>query len=114
MWLPDVMTSTPAAKQRVRGRRRQAHATGDVLAVGGHEVDAARLAETRQQLLDGLPARLADQVADHQHPAGAGWSRGIAIGGVPESGQADRGGSAYFAYSTARVSRMTVTLIWPG
>jgi hypothetical protein len=33
---------------------RQAHATGDVLAVGGDEVDAALGAEARQRLLDGL------------------------------------------------------------
>jgi hypothetical protein len=32
----------------------------------------------------------------------------------PDLHQPDRGASRHFAYSTARLSRMTVTLIWPG
>ena len=38
------------------------------------------------------------------------WSQATRIR-PPTQGPTSRG---YFAYSTARVSRMTVTLIWPG
>jgi hypothetical protein len=36
--------------------------------------------------------------------------------GIPERNSCGKtaGDRGYFAYSTARVSRMTVTLIWPG
>jgi hypothetical protein len=112
------------------GRFGQAHATGEVLAVGGDEVDAALVAQCRQQLLDGQPAGLADDVADEQDPARPRRARRIAVRLVAEAGPAERVGArrrlarpavgrpgvggGYFAYSTARVSRMTVTLIWPG
>ena len=112
MWLPDVITSTPAPNRSAAVAGGQAHPAGQVLAVGRHEVDAARGAQVRDEgLLDGQPAGLADHVADHQDPAGAGGAGGVAVGRVPE---ADATWLAYFAYSTARVSRMTVTLIWPG
>jgi hypothetical protein len=77
-------------------------------------------AQTGQDRLDGQPPRLADHVADQQHPARARGARRIPVDRVPEPRATDRvvravaRGSAYFAYSTARVSRMTVTLIWPG
>ena len=98
---PDVMTSTPAAKSAGGRRRGEAHAAGEVLAVGGHEVDARRGAQPGRIALDGLAPRLPDDVADHQDPAG-------------RAARAGRSPSPYFAYSTDRVSRMTVTLIWPG
>ena len=69
MWLPLVITSTPASYRTIRAvADGQAHATGQVLAVGGHEVDAARLAQLRdQRLLQRPAAGLADEVADHEH-----------------------------------------------
>ena len=62
-----------------------------------------------QERLDGEPAGLADEVADHQDPADAPGRR-VRVAAWPAGG----GHARYLAYSTARVSRMTVTLIWPG
>src|SRR5205823_2800663 len=98
------------------GRDRQAHPSGEVLAVGGDEIDSAFPAQRRQDLLDGQPAGLADDIADEQDPARTGRPRRVAVRGISESRPSDRRlrVAGYFAYSTARVSRMTVTLIWPG
>ena len=85
MWLPDVMTSTPEARIASAVDGRQAHPAGDVLAVGRDEVDAALLAELRQDLLDRDPAGLADHVADHQHAAGARRPGRVAVGRVAEA-----------------------------
>ena len=116
--VPDVVAGGDdvhaGGQDRVGGRRGQPHPAGDVLAVGGHEVDAARLAQLREQPLDRLAAGLADHVADHQDTAGALRPWRVAVRDVPEARPPDGGGRVYFAYSTARVSRMTVTLIWPG
>ena len=115
-----MITSTPASNSASAGRRREPHAARDVLAVGGDEVDPALVAEPGQRLLDGDAAGLADDVADHQDPARAGRARRVAVGRVAEpvaTGSAVAAcvtGPRYFAYSTARVSRITVTLIWPG
>jgi hypothetical protein len=103
-------------QQRLRDRDRQSHAAGEVLAVRGHEVDAALLSQRGQQLLDGDAARLADDVADDEDPARAGRSWRVAVRRVPQSRAPDgrfAGGAVrgYLAYSTARVSRITVTLI---
>ena len=119
MWLPRRDDVDAGRQEAVRGRRRQAHAAGHVLAVGGHEVDAALLAQLAEDRFDGDPAGLADHVADHQDAAGARRPRAVAVGRIAQASPADRPGHAlvagsYFAYSTARVSRMTVTLIWPG
>jgi len=77
-------------------------------------------------LLDGEAAGLADDVADHQDPERAVRPRRVAVRGIAGAGSyavpislaptvTRRPTSpGYFAYSTARVSRMTVTLIWPG
>ncbi len=107
MWLPDVMTSMPGLEHGLGRGRGQAHAAGHVLAVGGDEGDVALVPELRQERLDGQPAGPADEVADHQDAAGA-----PACGREGRAG--GRGHGGYLAYSTARVSRMTVTLIWPG
>ena len=85
MWLPLVITSTPASNIASRGRWRQAHAPGHVLAVRRHEVDAAVLAQAGQHLLHRDAAGLADEVADHQDAARPVRSRRIAVGGVPEA-----------------------------
>jgi hypothetical protein len=73
--VPDVVAGRddvdPRREDRIRGGRRQAHPTRDVLAVGGHEVDAALVAQRRQEALHRHPPGLADHVADHQHAAGA-------------------------------------------
>ncbi len=119
MWLPDVITSTPAASRlsAVDAVRPIPPATFSPLAVT--KSMPAFLAELAQDRLHGDPAGLADQVPDHQDPAGTRRPRDVAVGRIAEARPADRMGRAvvaasYFAYSTARVSRMTVTLIWPG
>ncbi len=119
--VPDVVAARDhvhaGREQRLGRPDGQPHAAGEVLAVGGDEVDAALLAEAGQHLLHGEPARLADDVADHEDPAGARRPRRVAVGRVAEPGALAAAGHAalpYFANSTARVSRMTVTLIWPG
>ena len=94
MWLPDVMTSTPDGEQGLGGRGGQAHAARHVLAVGGHEVDAALLAQGGQDLLERVAAGLADHVADQQDADGALGSRRIAVGRIPEAGPPDLGGLA--------------------
>jgi hypothetical protein len=71
-------------EHRVGGRGRQTHPAGDVLAVRGDEVDPPLVAKPRQDLLDRDPARLADQVADHQDPAGAVRPRRVSVRGVAE------------------------------
>ena len=90
MWLPLVMTSTPAPSSASAVDGREAHPAGHVLAVGRDEVDAALLAELGQEALDGDPAGLADQVADHQHATRAPWARGVAVGRVAEARPPDR------------------------
>ena len=92
--VPDVVAAgddiDAGGQDRLGGRGGQAHAAGHVLAVGGHEVDAALLAEARQQRLDRLAARLADHVADHQDADGALGARRVAVGRVPEARPPDR------------------------
>ena len=121
--VPDVVAARddvdPGREHGLRGRWREAHAACHVLAVGGHEVDPALLAEPGQHALDRLAAGLADQVADHQHAACSGWPGRAPVRWVAEARPAEWSGGRlavgpYFAYSTARVSRITVTLIWPG
>ena len=79
--VPDVVAARDdvdaRGQDRFRQRRCQPHAAGDVLAVGRDEVDAARLAQARQQLLDRMAARLTDEVADHQDAAGSARPRRI-------------------------------------
>jgi hypothetical protein len=99
------------AEEELGGGCSQAHPAGKVLAVGRDEIDPASAAQVGQERLDREAAGLADDVADQQDAAGAGRARRIPVGGVAE---ADAAMLAYFAYSTARVSRITVTLIWPG
>jgi hypothetical protein len=77
-------------QERIGGRRRETHPARDVLAVGGHEVDAALLAQVVDQLLDGDPAGLADQVADHQDATGAARSWGVAVRRIAEARSPDR------------------------
>ena len=119
MWLPLVMTSTPAANSAaaVEMVSPMPPATFSPFAVT--RSTPTLVAQGRQGLLDGLPAGLADDVADHQDPERAGGRarrhRGEPVGGADLLDVATRRlRSGYFAYSTARVSRMTVTLIWPG
>ena len=108
MWLPDVMTSTPHVEELLGGGWREAATAGGVLAVGDDEVDvSARDLSFGQHGRDGAAAQLADDVADQEHVERH----------VPSLTRADRAhGSSmrYFAYSTERRSRMTVTLTWPG
>src|SRR5262249_29455697 len=91
--VPDVVAGRddvdPGREQGFGRGNSQAHAAGDVLAVGGHEVDAPLIAKRRQDLLHGHPARLADEVADHQDSAGALWARRVPIGRVAEARSPD-------------------------
>ena len=89
MWLPRRDDVDAGGQDRVRRRRRQAHPAGDVLAVGGDEVDAALVAQAGQDLLDRDPAGLADHVADHQDAARPLRARGVAVGRVAEARPAD-------------------------
>ena len=125
--VPDVVAGRDdvhaVRQERLGGRRGEAHAAGHVLAVGRDEVDAAFVAQSGQERLHGRPSGLADEIADHQDATGPRRAGRIPVGGIAESGLPDRpdvgrgiavGHCGYFANSTARVSRMTVTLIWPG
>ncbi len=49
-------------------------------------------------------------------PVGRGWSPLVTLPSRvrPIAGRRPSSALTYLAYSTARVSRMTVTLIWPG
>ena len=127
--VPDVVAAGDDVHAGVEERMRavddrEAHAAGQVLAVGGHEVDAALLAQRRDQRRSSATRPgLADDVADHQHAHDAWARRAPAARGSRSAARTCRAtrrssapisGQGYLAYSTARVSRMTVTLIWPG
>src|SRR3954452_701089 len=92
--VPDVVPARDdidaGREDRVRGRGREAHAAGDVLAVRGHEVDAALIAQAGQEVLDRDPARLADEVPDHEDPTDARRSRQVAVGRIAETGASGR------------------------
>ena len=77
------------------------------------------VAELGQGALERDATGLADDVADHEHPERARrralGHRGQEVGSErPPAARAGPRDAAHFAYSTARVSRMTVTLICPG
>src|SRR5262245_60579191 len=80
---PSISTGPATARVTSTGP------AGHVLAIGGREVDAAFLAEPGQELLDGDAAGLADQVADHQDPQGAGRSWRVAVRRVAGARSAD-------------------------
>ncbi len=118
MWLPLVMTSTPASYRlrAVEMVRPMPPARFSPLAVTKSMPRV--FAQRRQRLFQRHAPGLADDVADHQH------AQGVPTGSFRDQRQQVRGErpgdgppivrGGYFAYSTARVSRMTVTLIWPG
>ena len=114
MWLPEVMTSTPAARiaSAVDGVRPIPPATFSPLAVTKSMPRASRSSGSSRSTAwrPGLPI-MSPIIRTRQAPFGRGASP---FGDVPEARPPDGGGRVYFAYSTARVSRMTVTLIWPG
>src|SRR5439155_26608506 len=62
---------------------------GDVLAVGGDEVDAALVAEGCHELLRGHPARLPDEITDHQHPDRPRRPRRVTVRRIARPRQAD-------------------------
>src|SRR5205823_5015768 len=86
--VPDVVAGgndvDSRGEERIGGRRGEPQPAGDVLAVGGDEVDGPLLAQPRQLLLDGLAPGLADDVADHQHPARARRPWRVSVRGVAE------------------------------
>ena len=87
-WLPVVKAVDRQLVELGQDLRRHAEAAGHVLDVDHDVVDPVLVDQLRQQALQRLAPGLADHVADEQQ--------------------------LHRAYSTARVSRMTVTLIWPG
>src|SRR5437660_1924208 len=93
--VPDVVARgqhVGALLEHLLGHRpRHAEAAGGVLAVHHAEVDRVLLAQARQVLRQRGAPGLAEDVADHQDVHGH-----------------------YLATSTARVSRITTTLMWPG
>ena len=104
--------SLPAVGERLgrvlvadlEGRDHERHAVGN---------DPVELVDER--LGDERRRAVADSGAVAVHGPPGGGRRAPAFGtvGLRRSGRAGAR-TAYFAYSTARVSRMTVTLIWPG
>src|SRR5262249_2388811 len=95
--VPDVIARrhhVGAVVEDVAGdRRRHAEARGGILDVDDREIGLVLLLEARQQRGDGTAPGLAEHVT---HAEDREWS------------------SHHFATSTARVSRMTITLMWPG
>ena len=87
--VPDVVARrddvNAGLEQRLGGRRREPHPAGDVLAVGGDEVDPPLVADPRQRLLDRDPPGLPDDVADHQDPGGAVRARRVAVGRIAQT-----------------------------
>src|SRR5439155_9484176 len=94
--VPDVVAGGqhvgPLLERLLGDLRRDAEAAGGVLDVDHAEVDGVGLAQPGQELGEGGASGLAEHVAHHE----------------------DVNRVAYFATSTARVSRMTTTLMWPG
>lgn len=82
-------------QQFLGGGWGQACPAGDILAVRDDEITRQLLSQFRQERRDRLSAGFADHVPDDKRPQ-------------------MRYRSAYLAISTARVSRTTVTFIWPG
>jgi len=74
--VPDVVAAGDhvhaGREQGLGGADREPHAPGQVLAVGGDEVDPVGGPQLRQDPLDRLAAGLPDDVADHQDPARPG------------------------------------------
>jgi hypothetical protein len=60
----------PGSEQPLGQPRRDPRAVGDVLAVDDAEADAVLLLQRRQALLDGLPARGAEDVGDEEDSQG--------------------------------------------
>src|SRR5207253_7896246 len=77
------------------------------------EVRAELFLEAREQGLDGVPARMADHVG-HEQDAELSPRHSSIVGQKEKGALARTPFGVYFAYSTALVSRTTVTRIWPG
>ena len=70
-----------------------------------HMVDIQTLA------VDPLRSQIAGEEADHRIHEGGNFLQKRGRCGFPQRPRKD---GSYFAYSMARLSRMTLTLIWPG
>ena len=91
----------------------QAKATRRVLAVEDREVGPQLLLEAWKQGFDGFPSGMSDNIGDEQNLELALRHHLILV--EKEKGARFRAPLVgYFAYSTALVSRTTVTRIWPG
>ena len=115
MWLPDVMTSTPVARiaSAVDGVRPIPPATFSPLAVTKSMPRSSRRAGSVSSTAarPGLP--IMSPIIRTRQRARSDAARSP-LAGLPRRVRPIRERGVYFAYSTARVSRMTVTLIWPG
>lgn len=91
--VPYVVSGRPDIDGKViqffKHRSGDAKASGNVLDIDGHEVHPLAINQTLEFLPEGPAARTAEHISDEKH-------------------------SNQRAYSTALVSRMTVTLICPG
>src|SRR5690606_24279800 len=102
-------------EQFLGDRGGDAPAARGIFPVGDDEMRAVCLPEPGHHPLYRFPSRTADNVSDKDHvhcyflPAGKESGRLLC-----SHFQLLPYGGSYLAYSTARVSRMTVTLIWPG
>ena len=71
--VPDVVAGRDDVDARIEQRlgrgSGEPHPAGDVLAIGGDEVDAPLVADARQDVLDRHAPGLPDDVPDHQDPA---------------------------------------------
>ena len=119
MWLPDVITSTPASNSAsaVDGVSPIPPATFSPLAVTKSMPRSSRIPGSACSIATrpGLP--MMSPIIRIRR--GAVRARRVAVGRVAQARAIAAGrprgvGPRYFAYSTARVSRITVTLIWPG
>ncbi len=90
--VPDVIAAGHAVDRQIgelgEHVRRHAEAAGGILDVDDDVIGAMLVDQARQQPDERAAPRLADHVADEEN--------------------------LHLAYSTARVSRITVTRIWPG
>src|SRR5690606_3304416 len=102
-------------EQFLGNRGGDAAAARGVFPVGDDEMRAVRFPEPGHHPAHRFPSRTADDVSDKNHVHGVFPPAGKKVAACcAATFQLLPYGGSYLAYSTARVSRMTVTLIWPG
>ena len=71
MWLPVVMTSMPEFEQLFGNLRRDAKASGGVLAVGDGELNAVLFLQFGQAFVDNVAPRAAENVSNEEYAQAA-------------------------------------------